>query len=143
METTTEETRTCPFCKEDIKLEAIKCKHCHSRVAPDRPDHGGVCPFCKEDVKPEAIRCKHCGSQIGDTADTTTQSCSCSGPRLALRRPITDIYGQDCFYNCYDNCRAFGGSNEQCHGICEAVCGISMPPQLSVLYERLTSRQRR
>lgn len=62
---TTGETRECPYCKEEIKAEAIKCKHCKSALAPARPTHGGTCPFCSEEVKPEAIKCKHCGSMIG------------------------------------------------------------------------------
>lgn len=127
MVTTTEKTRTCPFCKEEIKLEAIKCKHCHSMVVPERPDHGGVCPFCKENVKPDANKCKHCGSQIGDQS--------------AFR--MRDIFGQECFYGCYDDCVALNFDPAQCHDICERSCQISMPPQLMVFYERLASRQRR
>lgn len=127
-----DETRTCPFCKEEIKADAIKCKHCKSKLAPVQPDHEGVCPFCKEDVNPEAIKCKHCGSQIGYTSDTTTQQCSCSGSRqnftpssyeLALRRVIdTTDYGQDCFWYCM-------AAGIFTHAECEAWCQISMPRQ--------------
>src|SRR6187200_2888578 len=42
------ETRACPFCKEEVKTAAIRCKHCLSDIPPTTPDHGGVCPFCKE-----------------------------------------------------------------------------------------------
>lgn len=27
------QTKTCPFCAEDVKFEAIKCKHCGSELA--------------------------------------------------------------------------------------------------------------
>ena len=53
-------TRQCPFCKEEVKVDAIRCKHCQATILPDRPTHRGVCPFCKETINPEAIRCKHC-----------------------------------------------------------------------------------
>lgn len=56
--------RECPYCKEEIKSEAIKCKHCGSAIAPERPSHEGTCPHCKEQIQPEAIRCKHCKSDL-------------------------------------------------------------------------------
>ena len=68
------DVRACPYCKEDIKADAIKCKHCGSRVTPEKPSHGGVCPFCKEEIHPEAIRCKHCGSS---TQDSSGRGCGC------------------------------------------------------------------
>ena len=38
------EVRLCPFCAEEIKAEAIKCKHCASDLIPDnsRSGHGSV-----------------------------------------------------------------------------------------------------
>ena len=69
----TDEKNTCPYCKENIKADAIKCKHCHSKLAENRPDHEGVCPFCKEDINPEAIKCKHCKSNF-----VASSSCKCS-----------------------------------------------------------------
>jgi hypothetical protein len=68
------ETRSCPFCKEDIKAEAVKCKYCHSRLTPERPAHEGVCPYCKEDIKPEAIKCKHCQSNLLSASES---QCTC------------------------------------------------------------------
>jgi hypothetical protein len=57
-------TRQCPFCKEEIKVDAIRCKHCKAMILPERPTHHGVCPFCKESINPEAIRCKHCQANL-------------------------------------------------------------------------------
>jgi hypothetical protein len=57
--------RKCPYCKEEIKADAVKCKHCHSTLAPEKPTHGGTCPYCKEAIHPEAVKCKHCGSAVG------------------------------------------------------------------------------
>jgi hypothetical protein len=68
MEDSRPETRECPFCKEEIKADAIKCKHCDSMVALERPTHGGICPYCKEEIKPDAIKCKHCQSILGPDA---------------------------------------------------------------------------
>jgi hypothetical protein len=61
----TDALRECPYCKEEIKAEAIRCKHCRSSIAPEKPAHGGTCPYCKESIKSEAIKCKHCGSSVG------------------------------------------------------------------------------
>jgi predicted amidophosphoribosyltransferase len=49
-------SRECPYCKEDIKSKATKCKHCGSAITPERPFHEGTCPYCKEQIQPEAIR---------------------------------------------------------------------------------------
>jgi Double zinc ribbon len=89
-----EGVRLCPFCKEEIKSDAVKCKHCGSRVTPERPAHGGICPYCKEEINPEATKCKHCKSTLNtdDGGD-----CGCQGgqgeayarpPSLQLRRGV-------------------------------------------------------
>lgn len=80
MDTNTEsKSRNCPYCKEEIKADAVRCKHCRSTVVPEKPTHGGTCPYCKEAIHPEAIKCKHCGSSVGPS-----QGCAgCSESRVA------------------------------------------------------------
>lgn len=58
-------TRQCPFCKEEVKVGAVRCKHCQAAIPLEKPDHKGVCPFCKENINPEAIRCMHCKADLG------------------------------------------------------------------------------
>ena len=65
--------RQCPYCKEEIRADAIRCKHCRSSVPAEKPGHGGTCPYCKETIHPEAVKCKHCGSMVGPQA-----GCGCS-----------------------------------------------------------------
>ncbi|NOR80800.1 MAG: hypothetical protein GQ529_08205 [Methyloprofundus sp.] len=129
----TDENTTCPYCKESIKADAIKCKHCHSNLADNLPEHEGVCPFCKEEVNTEAIKCKHCGSKIGGTVDATSSPCGCSSSdqvftEIAMRSPTRfgdDQFGQECFYRC----RAAPGRDGKghSHATCERRCQISMP----------------
>ena len=63
-----ENTKQCPYCKEEIRDEAVICKYCRSHILPDKPSHKGTCPFCKESIHPEATKCKHCGSFVGPEA---------------------------------------------------------------------------
>lgn len=82
MDTNTESNaRECPYCKEEIKADAIRCKHCRSTVAPEKPTHSGTCPYCKEAIHPEAIKCKHCGSAVGPQ-----DGCQGCGESQTMRR---------------------------------------------------------
>jgi len=88
--------RECPFCKEQIKAGAIKCKHCRSAVRPQTPPHGGTCPFCKEEIKPEAIKCKHCGSMVdGSDKSGCCEGCAQPGASFqgASERAISGSFG--------------------------------------------------
>jgi len=58
------QTGQCPFCKEQINPEAVRCKHCHATIVAAKPGHHGVCPYCKESIHPEAVRCKHCHANL-------------------------------------------------------------------------------
>jgi len=57
-------TRECPFCKEEVKAEAVRCKHCQATLVPTEAGHKGICPFCKESINPQAVRCRHCGANL-------------------------------------------------------------------------------
>lgn len=73
-------TRHCPYCKEEIRAGAIKCKHCGSAVIPEKAPHDGVCPYCKEEIHPQAMKCKHCKSMLTAEAD-----CGCGGQKQSLQ----------------------------------------------------------
>jgi hypothetical protein len=73
-------TKECDFCKEEIRADAIRCKHCGSVVGSPGPTHGGTCPYCKEEINADAIKCKHCGSWVGDTTHAGSGwECGCGG----------------------------------------------------------------
>jgi hypothetical protein len=85
-----QDTRECPYCKEEIKADAVLCRYCHSRLEPEGPTHGGKCPYCKEEIHPEALRCKHCQSDLMH-GEHKRDGCGCDEGRGA-RRPF-DQYG--------------------------------------------------
>lgn len=48
------ETKSCPYCGEEILATAKKCKHCGKWLEQK-------CPQCGEWVKAEAKKCRYCG----------------------------------------------------------------------------------
>src|SRR5687768_5408570 len=78
-------SRECPYCREDIRADAVKCKHCGSRVSPSQPSHGGTCPYCKEEIHPEAIRCKHCKSWLSDESPEYRACCGGGRSQTLMR----------------------------------------------------------
>jgi hypothetical protein len=85
------QTRLCPFCKEEVNVEAIKCKHCRSFIQPEKTSHGGICPFCMETIMPEAIVCKHCGSNVGMSSDLNV--ITRSGMSAEFRSRVRNVQG--------------------------------------------------
>jgi RNA polymerase subunit RPABC4/transcription elongation factor Spt4 len=104
------EERACPYCKEMIHADAMKCRYCGSAVAPKRPPHGGTCPYCKEQINPEAVRCKYCRS---DLLSPEGSACAC-GDSVASQAIVARLRGggsglpnepRDCFGE-YAQCRS-------------------------------------
>lgn len=79
-------TRACPYCKEEVRADAAKCKHCGAAIAPEKPDHGGTCPYCKEQIHREAIRCKHCHADLGSNVSIPFDSRQPTVQRTTVRR---------------------------------------------------------
>ena len=78
-------TRECPLCREEIRADAVRCKHCHGEFLLETPGHGGVCPFCKEEIHPEATRCMHCQADLAPAPRLRGRSAA-HRPTLPLSR---------------------------------------------------------
>ena len=62
--------KECPFCKNEIKIDAIKCMYCKEMLPIEEPviEHPEtkICPFCKNEIKYEAIKCQFCHEMLDD-----------------------------------------------------------------------------
>ena len=120
-------TQQCPYCMEEIRADAVVCKHCRSRLTGQSAEHGGVCPYCKEDIHPEAMKCKHCGSDLVERELSGAKGgCGCCGgaataslggaQQVAFRERFGD--GQ-----CYNRCRLYcSGDPFYCALLCSFIC---------------------
>jgi uncharacterized CHY-type Zn-finger protein len=126
------ESTECPYCKEEIRGDAVLCKHCGSRLRARAPEHGGVCPFCKEAIHPEATRCKHCRSNL-EVRETSGCGCTPAGasrfggaPRFSAAQAFSlqggTIPDPECFHECFWSCIDRGGDPEFCWRACAWIC---------------------
>jgi len=53
------EKRKCPFCGEEINVNAKKCRFCKNWI-----DEEILCPFCSEKIKASATKCRFCGEWL-------------------------------------------------------------------------------
>lgn len=72
------QTKTCPYCGEEININAIKCKHCGEFLNENQQEQTTepetkICPFCGEEIAYKAVKCKHCGEFLDDTKKSLTK----------------------------------------------------------------------
>ena len=91
------ETKSCPYCGEEILATAKKCKHCGKWLEKK-------CPQCGEWINAEAKKCRYCGSWLDTWAKEMYENinpgrCHRSYRRIQ-RKPecrLLDEYRMFCF----------------------------------------------
>lgn len=65
-----EETKTCPYCGEEILAVAKKCKHCGEWLPVEKTKI--PCPICGEGIDEDTVVCPHCNEKVKEEAPTPT-----------------------------------------------------------------------
>lgn len=81
MDEKTKTTKQCPFCNQDIALEAKKCKHCKNWLDEEQMQEESInveeetetkiCVFCGETIPAEAKKCRHCKNWVVELEERT------------------------------------------------------------------------
>lgn len=72
------ETKNCPFCIEEIKIDAIKCKHCGELLISEDfsksyDESMWICKTCKKGVDQNYEICWNCGTNKDGILDKETE----------------------------------------------------------------------
>lgn len=91
------DTKKCPFCGDEININAKKCKHCKEFLPEDFSQSGmKKCPYCGDEINANAKKCKHCGEWLVENEvnapasvqkSKRCQFCGCIIPETAERCP--------------------------------------------------------
>jgi hypothetical protein len=119
-------TRECPHCKESIKPDAIKCKHCESSLLSSPQKEGCGCDDKRESWQSAAIRSD--SSSMGSNRPQTSFAARRRAPQLAnnlivIGGPADPFDPIHChgFYECYDVCVPWLGCDKVCVWKCLVV----------------------
>jgi len=82
-------TKTCPFCAEEVKVAAVKCKHCGSNLHPEQTvlPEGNAGGIQYTDI---VFDCPHCGKSlaIDRRGVGLTISCVACGNHVIVPTPV-------------------------------------------------------